>query len=192
MGRRRWRRREQASHVFGQRRPKHRSGSLRSAAWSACHSLSVTQDCIPMASKSCRTKYSNSVGVISMRSGRLSRPATASMPATNLYWVSSASKSPHGTDRFQVVGMIRDESVKFAKAGNGIEICQHKGSERVSFSANADQAGPDGLPRRCVRHVAPIGHPRHEQVPSLLTESTGFWRHRQISASSSARARPWS
>jgi hypothetical protein len=43
-----------------------------------------------------------------------------------------------------------------------------------------------------VRHVAPIGHPRHEQVPSLLTESTGFGRHRQISASSSARARPWS
>jgi hypothetical protein len=26
-----------------------------------------------------------------------------------------------------------------------------------------------------VRHVAPIGHPRHEQVPSSLTESTGFW-----------------
>jgi hypothetical protein len=43
-----------------------------------------------------------------------------------------------------------------------------------------------------VRHVAPIGHPRHEQVPSSLTESTGFGRHRQISAIRSARARPWS
>ena len=42
--------------------------------------------------------------------------------------------------------MIRDESVEFAKAGNGIKICQHKGGECVSFSANADQAGPMGRP----------------------------------------------
>ena len=60
--------------------------------------------------------------------------------------------------------------------------------EFVKAAERAQVGGQEGG----VRHVAPIGHPRHEQVPSLLTESTGFGRQRQNSASSSARARPWS
>ena len=70
----------------------------------------------------------------------------------------------HGTDGFQVIGMIRDESVEFAKARHGIEICQHKGGEHVSFSADADKAGSDGLPRGhvCRGHVAVEGHDRRD------------------------------
>src|SRR5260370_5677448 len=67
--------------------------------------------------------------------------------------------------------LSHDLQAKFVKPTERAQVRAHEGS---------------------VRHVAPIGHPRHEQVPALLTESTGFGRHRQTSASSSARARPWS
>jgi hypothetical protein len=42
-----------------------------------------------------------------------------------------------------------------------------------------------------VRHVAPIGHPRHEQVSSRLPSRLVSWRQRQNSVSCSARALPW-
>ena len=42
-----------------------------------------------------------------------------------------------------------------------------------------------------VRHVAPIDHPRHEQVSSRLPSRLVSWRQRQNSVSCSARALPW-
>jgi hypothetical protein len=76
--------------------PKTGSSLVATASTPSSFEACVSQAFMPMASNNCRMNLSNSVGCISMRSGRLSSPTMASIPSTNLYRASMASKSTIG------------------------------------------------------------------------------------------------
>jgi hypothetical protein len=81
-----------------------------------------------------------------------------------------------------------------AVVGCNMKLGRHASSLPDDFKSELVQARERGQVRAgegSVRHVAPIGHPRHEQVSSRLRVDWFRVRQRQNSMSCSARALPW-